>query len=100
MIMRTTTLGLLLVTTSALVAFACGPAAPAASVEPRFAEVAAIHHSKCGACHKRVEPGQRTRAQLEEALKPHRRRVPMSEENWALLVDYLAADTAPSPPPR
>ena len=64
------------------------------SVPPPYREVAEIHHAKCGACHKRVEPGTRTRQKLEKALVKHRSRVRMSEEQWRLLVDYLAA---PSP---
>jgi hypothetical protein len=38
----------------------------------------------------RVEPGERTRAQLEAALTRHRKRVQLSEGDWALMVDYLA----------
>ncbi len=79
---------------SSFIAFAvaCGGGEPPKTVEPKFAEVAAIHKAKCGACHKRVEPGLRTRDHLETALKPHRKRVPMTEENWSLLIDYLSAD--------
>ncbi|HSQ63364.1 MAG TPA: hypothetical protein VLM85_09130 [Polyangiaceae bacterium] len=66
------------------------------SVPPPYREVAEIHHAKCGACHKRVEPGTRTRQKLEKALVKHRSRVRMTEEQWQLLVDYLAQ--APAPP--
>ena len=77
---------------------ACGAAEPPKVVDPKFAEVASIHKANCGRCHKRVEPGLRTHEHLEDALKAHRKRVPMSEENWALLVDYLAAPpTNPNP---
>ncbi len=78
-----------------VVAVACGE--PAKTVDPKFAEVAAIHKGKCGRCHKRVEPGKRPRDHLEDAFKTHRKRVPMSDENWALMVDYLAAPTTPNP---
>jgi hypothetical protein len=79
---------------------ACGNAEPPKNVDPKFSEVATIHKAKCGRCHKRVEPGQKTRAYLEQALKPHRKRVPMSEDNWSLMVDYLSADSSqPSVPP-
>ena len=53
-------------------------------------DVGAIHRARCGACHVRVEPGTRTRAQLEDALGRHRKRVRMSEAEWSKMVDYLA----------
>ena len=77
---------------------ACGSEPPfdPQTVPPPYREVAEIHHAKCGACHKRVEPGTRTRQKLEKALVKHRSRVRMTEEQWGLLVDYLAQ--APAPP--
>jgi len=77
---------------------ACGSEPPfdPQTVPPPYRGVAEIHHAKCGACHKRVEPGTRTRQKLEKALVKHRSRVRMSEEQWQLLVDYLAQ--APAPP--
>jgi hypothetical protein len=49
----------------------------------------------------RVEPGERTRAQLEKAFTQHRSRVRLTEEQWGEMVDYLAArddaGAAPSP---
>jgi len=66
-------------------AIACGsPSGTASSPEP--SPIARIHKAKCGACHQRVEPGQRTRAQLEDAFTRH-----LTEEQWAQMVDYLAA---------
>ena len=53
--------------------------------------IARLHKSRCGTCHLRVEPGQRTRAHLEQALSRHRKRVRASEAEWADLIDYLAA---------
>ena len=78
-----------------LVSMACalGPACAAdwrAKVPPKYLEVAEIHHAQCGNCHVRVEPGQRSRAYFERVLVPHRKRVKMSESQWALLVDYLS----------
>ena len=61
-----------------------------ARVPPKYVEVAKIHHSSCGGCHLRVEPGERTREQLEKALARHHSRVKMSDEDWSLLVDYLS----------
>ncbi len=78
--------------------FACGGGAPPKPVEPKFQEIAAIHHSKCGGCHRRVEPGDRTRSTLTAALPRHKDRVKnLSDEQWALMLDYLSNDTSPAP---
>lgn len=68
---------------------ACGPDWRL-KVPPKYLEVAEIQHAYCGNCHRRIDPGQRTRAQLERALVRHRSRVKMTEAQWALLVDYLS----------
>ncbi len=82
---------------------ACGSASapdPNAAAAP---PIARIHKAKCGQCHKRVEPGLRTRVQLEDAFTRHRKRVHLTEEQWAQMVDYLAipdsAGAAPAPAP-
>lgn len=54
--------------------------------------IARVHKAKCGACHMRVEPGAVARPELERALQKHRSRVPLREEEWSALVDYLAAE--------
>jgi hypothetical protein len=81
---------------------ACGSEPPfdPMSVPPPYREVAEIHHAKCGACHKRVEPGDKTRQRLQKALVRHRKRVKMTEEQWGLLVEYLSRDrvAADAPP--
>jgi len=69
---------------------ACGP--PPRPIDPRFAEIAEVNHAKCGTCHRRVEPGEKSREHLETALKPHRRRVQLTDAQWASMVDFLAAD--------
>ena len=71
---------------------ACGSEAPfdAQTVPPQYRGVAEIHHAKCGACHKRVEPGTRTHDKLEKALSKHHKRVNMCDEDWKLMIDYLA----------
>jgi hypothetical protein len=61
-----------------------------AKVPPKYLPIAEIHHSVCGNCHKRVEPGQRTRAVFERALRRHHSRVKMTDAQWAELVDYLS----------
>ena len=75
---------------------ACAPPGP--PIAPEYAHVAAIHRAKCGQCHTRVDPGQRTRAELDVALARHRDRVHLSEDDWNLMVDYLAQDKPPAPP--
>ncbi len=72
-------------------ASACGRTPDAGSAE---APIARVHRARCGSCHVRVEPGERTRAQLEAALAGHRKRVHLSEADWALMVDYLAVRSA------
>lgn len=57
-------------------------------------DIAEVHRVRCGNCHTRVDPGMRERAVLEPALLRHRKRVHMTEADWALLLDYLA------PPPK
>ena len=56
-------------------------------------DVRAIHRSRCGSCHVRVEPGMRTKAQLEAAFTRHHTRVKMNDAEWASMVDYLASDS-------
>ena len=75
----------------ALLVAGCGAPDWRANVPAKYMEVAEIHHSQCGACHLRVEPGQRTRAQFEKALaKNHHERVHMTDAQWARLLDYLS----------
>ena len=77
-----------------VLAMACVPEAKAP--EPN-AEIASLHRARCGACHVRVEPGTRTRDAA--ALGRHRKRVHLTEAQWAALIDYLApvpADHAPA----
>jgi hypothetical protein len=56
------------------------------------AAIAKVHRAHCGACHTRVDPGQRTRAPLEAALAHHHNRVHLTDAEWKEMVDYLAAD--------
>jgi hypothetical protein len=57
---------------------------------PAPSEIARVHKSRCGSCHMRVEPGERTRAQLEDALARHHKRVHLTDEQWAQMIDYLS----------
>jgi cytochrome c5 len=69
---------------------ACAPASPPTQPAGPEPPIAAVHRSKCGACHKLPAPGTRTRAHLEDAFARHRKRVRLSEDEWAALVDFLA----------
>jgi mono/diheme cytochrome c family protein len=82
-----------LVAAALLGALACEPPSDAGP----HAAVAKIHRAHCGSCHTRVEPGSRTRAQLEAALAHHHNRVHMTDAEWSEMIDYLAADGVPSP---
>lgn len=59
----------------------------AARTEPGIAHVC---ESRCAGCHVRIEPGERTRTELEAALARHRRRLQLSEGEWTRIVDYLS----------
>jgi hypothetical protein len=69
------------------------PESPADLIaEPPSEAIIAIHKSKCGSCHTRVEPGSIPRATAESAMQRHRRRAKLSEREWEEMVDYLSAD--------
>ena len=95
---RITALALTAGLAAAHIACAPGGGRDAASAPPAM-EIARVHHAKCGACHVRVEPGERTRAQLEAALPRHRTRVHLRDEQWAEMLDYLAPPPAGSQVP-
>ncbi|HTB73508.1 MAG TPA: hypothetical protein VK762_09710 [Polyangiaceae bacterium] len=57
---------------------------------PAERSIAAIHASKCGACHSPPNPRTRSREYLEDALSRHRKRVHLSRDEWAEMTDYLA----------
>src|SRR5436190_9864378 len=61
------------------------PAAPSEAI-------VAIHRSKCGACHARVEPGSIARITAESAMVRHRRRAKLTEQQWEDMVDLLSDD--------
>src|SRR5215472_5434090 len=75
----------------------CSTESPGPAKTPTgSSEIARIHRARCGACHVRVEPGQRSRHVLDSALSRHHKRVHLSDEEWGALVNYLAADTLTS----
>ena len=76
---------------AALGAVACGAASTRAAAVPLgFERVAHIHQARCGSCHTRVEPGTRSREQLDLALGRHHNRVHLTSDEWTQMVDYLA----------
>jgi hypothetical protein len=79
---------------------ACGGPSTGTPASPAAPEIARIHRARCGACHTRVEPGQRTREALKTALSRHRVRVRLTEAQWAEMVDYLAQPASPQTEPR
>jgi hypothetical protein len=60
--------------------------------EPPSEAIVAIHKSKCGSCHARVEPGSISRAAAESAMQRHRRRAKLTEREWEGMVDFLSSD--------
>jgi hypothetical protein len=73
-----------------LVACAARPAPSGASAPTERDVIAKVHASKCGSCHTPPDPDTRTREHVEDALSRHRKRVRLTGEEWAMMVDYLA----------
>jgi|SRR5580704_11628292 hypothetical protein len=73
----------------ALAACAAG-APPGGSTEPAERAIAAVHLTKCGACHAPPDPKTRTREYLEDAFSRHKKRVRLTSSEWAEMTDYLA----------
>jgi hypothetical protein len=69
---------------------ACAPPVSTADVPPPLQHIAEVHKAKCGNCHVRVEPGSRSRGELEEAFPRHRTRVHLTDDEWSQMVEYLA----------
>ena len=70
-----------------LVALLAGCEPPLAPDAP---PIARVWMSRCGACHIRVEPDTRSKSYLEDAFKRHQKRVSLTPDEWAQMVDYLA----------
>src|ERR1700733_9772937 len=52
--------------------------------------IATVHANKCGSCHTLPAPKTRTREHLEDAFSRHKKRVRLTREEWATMIDYLA----------
>jgi len=70
----------------ALFAAACAPAAA-----PDASPIATLHTRACGRCHAPPEPRSHSRAQLADAFGRHQSRTHLTKEEWAAMLDYLAA---------
>lgn len=68
-------------------ATACSPAAD----HPAAPAIAEVHKHQCNRCHRLPPPGAHPRPYLEDALSHHHKRVHLTDEEWAQLIDYLAA---------
>src|SRR5689334_18317173 len=70
----------------AAVAGRAAPERPADLIAAPNEAIVAIHRSKCGSCHTRVEPGTLPRATIESALQRHRRRAKLTDREWLDMV--------------
>ena len=55
--------------------------------------IAEAWQARCGNCHARVEPGTRTRAELDAAFQRHKARTRLTKEEWQQMADFLASDS-------
>ena len=74
----------------ALLTGATGACSPAPDT-PGAPAIARVHQRQCNRCHSLPPPGLHPRSYLEQALAPHHKRVHLTDEEWAQLIDYLAA---------
>jgi hypothetical protein len=56
--------------------------------------IATVWRTRCGACHRRVEPHSVGASHAEEALARHRNRVRLSEEQLIALESFIAKPAA------
>ncbi len=73
-----------------LAACAAAPAPSGSTAPTEGIAIAKVHASKCGSCHSPPQPDTRTREHIEDAFSRHKRRVRLTNEEWAMMVDYLA----------
>lgn len=72
---------------------AAEPVTPTRPTETLVADarpISQIHASKCGSCHVPVQPGTRSRDQIEAAMGRHGRRLKLTQAQWTAMVEYLA----------
>jgi len=86
------------VTTAVTIAIALAGCAPASG--PRAAEppIASVWRARCGTCHARVEPGEKSNAVLKEAAKRHEKRVRLTTDQWDQLIAWLSPQAAAPTP--
>ena len=71
---------------------ACGAAPSPTIAEARAPAIASVWRSRCGSCHVPGEPGSHSRQALDEALRRHRKRVRLTEDEWGEMTAFLAAE--------
>ena len=81
--------------TIALALAGCAPANGPRAAEP---PIASVWRARCGTCHARVEPGEKSNAVLKEAAKRHEKRVRLTTDQWDQLIAWLSPP-APAPTP-
>jgi hypothetical protein len=57
--------------------------------QPEFA-IVATYRSRCSKCHVLVEPGTHERQELRLAFARHHKRVKLTDEQWAEMIELLA----------
>ena len=85
-------------TALAIGCMACGAPSAPSDQSAELRRIAEMHKSKCESCHKLVQPGTRARDVLDVALARHRKRLKMTEDDWAKMTDYLASHGDAAPP--
>jgi hypothetical protein len=91
------TLYALLAAALGAIASGCGTSGGASSSAPLTerdpSAIAVVYRSRCGTCHRPVEPGSEPADKLHAELLAHRKRTRLSEAQWAGLAAFLAPRT-------
>jgi hypothetical protein len=85
--------GLAACSTPATTTAAADPTAQTRTTEALVGDarpISQIHASKCGSCHVPVQPGTRSRDQIEAAMSRHGKRLRLTQAQWTAMVEYLA----------
>lgn len=77
-----------------VIAAACvglwGCGGPAGAPQAEQPPIVAVWRTRCGACHVKIQPGERTAPVLRAAEKRHEKRVRLSAAQWDELIAWLA----------
>ena len=84
-------------TVTAVVTLALAGCAPTVSGQGASPPpIASVWRARCGTCHARVEPGEKSNAELKAAAKRHEKRVRLTPDQWDQLIAWLSPQ-APAP---